>query len=354
MTAYNLSAGPTVRPAPVLMKAQSELLSYENSGQSALEMSHRSPILESIQDAAEQPLRRLMSIPHTYSVLFLQGGATLQFAMLPQNLATKTGRIDFIDNGGWSTKAITDAKQYATVNVLASSPDHSYRFIPEGPFPSSADYLHITWYNTLEGTTYHTPPHVDAPLFADVSSSILSESLPVEAFDVVYAGAQKNLGVAGLAIVIEKNELLDRVQDKIGTYLRYDIHAKQRSLYKTPPTFSLYMTKLVLDWIEKTGLETIETRNVSQARMLHEPIYQSSYSHNHVIIKDRSRMNIPFSTGSETEDAAFLNFAARHDLINLARHRSIGRMRASFYNAMPTEGVTALIRIMHRFEQGER
>ena len=354
MTVYNFSAGPAVLPAPVLLKAQSELLNYENSGQSVLEMSHRSPIFESIRDAAEQSLRRLMSIPDTYSVLFLQGGATLQFSMLPQNLATRTGRIDFIDTGGWSIKAIADAEQYATVQVLASSANDGYRFIPDGPFTSSSDYLHITWNNTLEGTTYQTPPKVDVPLVADVSSSILSELIPIEAFDVLYAGAQKNLGVAGLTVVIIKNDLLDRVPDTIGAYLRYDIHAKQRSLYNTPPTFSLYMTKLVLEWIEETGLETITARNASQAQLLYEAIDQSTVFHNHVAVKDRSRMNIPFSTGSETEDAAFLAFAKRHNLINLAGHRSIGGMRASLYNAMPTEGVEALIHIMHRFEQGER
>ena len=354
MTVYNFSAGPAVLPASVLLKAQSELLAYEDSGQSVLEMSHRSPIFESIRDAAEQSIRRLMSIPDSYSVLFLQGGASLQFSMLPQNLATQTGRIDFIDTGGWSKKALADAKRYAMVDVLASSADQGYRFIPDGPFSSTADYLHITWNNTLEGTTFPTVPRVGVPLVADISSSILSEPMTVEDFDVLYAGAQKNLGVAGMTVVIIKNDLLDRVPDTIGAYLRYDIHAKHRSLYNTPPTFSLYMTKLVLEWIEQTGLETITKRNAAQAALLYEAIDQSTVFHNAVAVRDRSRMNIPFSTGSEAEDTAFLAFAERHDLINLAGHRSIGGMRASLYNAMPNEGVEALIDILHRFEQGER
>ncbi len=354
MTVFNFSAGPAVLPVPVLLKAQSELLNYKGSGQSVLELSHRSTLFENILQETESLLRELLQIPDNYRVLFLQGGATLQFSMLPLNLATAHQRVDFIDTGSWSQKAIQDAGAFVQTNVIASSEADHYRSIPTGPIRSDADYLHITWNNTLEGTTFTNVPQVDVPLVADFSSSILSEPIDVSQFDVIYAGAQKNLGSAGMTLVIIKDDLLQRTPDRLGSYLRYDIHAAHHSLYNTPPTYSIYLTKLVLEWIKEQGFDTVVQRNRRQAASLYAYLDQSAMFSNSVALPDRSRMNIPFSTGQTDLDQQFLQFAERHQLVNLKGHRSVGGMRASLYNAMPTAGVDALITVLQRFEQGER
>ncbi|MGE6554777.1 3-phosphoserine/phosphohydroxythreonine transaminase [Exiguobacterium artemiae] len=354
MTVFNFSAGPAVLPVPVLLKAQSELLNYQGSGQSVLELSHRSTLFENILQDTEALLRELLQIPDHYRVLFLQGGATLQFSMLPLNLAADRRHVDFIDTGSWSQKAMQDAQAFVKTNIVASSKEDSYRSIPTGPIRSEADYLHITWNNTLEGTTFTEVPHVDVPLVADFSSSILSEPIDVSQFDVIYAGAQKNLGSAGMTLVIIKDELLQRTPDRLGSYLRYDTHATHHSLYNTPPTYSIYLTKLVLEWIKEQGFDTVVARNHRQAASLYAYLDQSVLFSNHVALPDRSRMNIPFTTGQTDLDKQFLQFAERHQLVNLKGHRSVGGMRASLYNAMPTAGVDALIAILQRFEQGER
>lgn len=354
MTVFNFSAGPAVLPVPVLLKAQSELLNYQGSGQSVLELSHRSDLFETILHETQSLLRELMDIPDEYRVLFLQGGATLQFSMLPLNLATNRQMVDFIDTGSWSQKAIKDAQAYATTRILASSASDGYRSIPVEAVTSDADYLHITWNNTLEGTTYTKAPQVGVPLVADFSSSILSEPIDIRQFDVVYAGAQKNLGSAGMTLVIIKDELLQRTPQSSGSYLRYDTHAKHHSLYNTPPTYSIYLTKLVLEWIKEQGFETVVQRNRQQAAALYTYLDQSTLFSNAVAISDRSRMNVPFSTGQVELDAQFLEFAERNQLVNLKGHRSVGGMRASLYNAMPNSGVDALLSVLHRFEQGER
>ncbi|WP_214851411.1 3-phosphoserine/phosphohydroxythreonine transaminase [Exiguobacterium sp. s193] len=354
MTVFNFSAGPAVLPEPVLLKAQSELLNYRGSFQSVLELSHRSALFEGILDDATSLVRELLNVPDDYEILFLQGGATLQFSMLPMNLA-QTKRVDFIDTGGWSQKAIADAAPYASTRIIASSQEDQYRSIPTGPFSSDADYLHVTWNNTLEGTTFREVPQVGVPLVADFSSSILSEPIDVSQFDVIYAGAQKNLGAAGMTLVIMKKNLLRRTPDALGSYLRYDIHAKHHSLYNTPPTYSIYLTKLVLEWMkEEGGLSAITARNRAQAAALYDALDRSTLFSNHVVHENRSLMNIPFSTGDETLDQAFLTYAERHGLVNLKGHRSVGGMRASLYNAMPDAGVEALITVLHTFEQGER
>ncbi|OIN68069.1 phosphoserine transaminase [Exiguobacterium sp. KRL4] len=354
MTVFNFSAGPAVLPVPVLLKAQSELLNYRGSGQSVLELSHRSVLFETILNETESLLRELLEVPDDYHVLFLQGGATLQFSMLPLNLATNRHLIDFIDTGSWSQKAIQDAQAYATTRIIASSASDGYRSIPTEPVTSDADYLHITWNNTLEGTTYTHVPQVNVPLVADFSSSILSEPIDISQFDLIYAGAQKNLGSAGMTLVIIKNDLLQRTPALLGSYLRYDTHATHHSLYNTPPTYSIYLTKLVLEWIKEQGFETVVQRNRRQAATLYTYLDQSTLFSNAVAITDRSRMNIPFSTGQADLDEQFLKFAERNQLVNLKGHRSVGGMRASLYNAMPTSGVDALLDALHRFEQGER
>ncbi|QNR21287.1 3-phosphoserine/phosphohydroxythreonine transaminase [Exiguobacterium sp. Helios] len=354
MTVFNFSAGPAVLPVPVLLKAQSELLNYQGSGQSVLELSHRSTLFENILQDTEALLRELLQIPDHYHVLFLQGGATLQFSMLPLNLATNQQRVDFIDTGSWSQKAMQDAAAFVKTGIVASSNADNYRSIPAGPIYSDADYLHLTWNNTLEGTTFTDAPQVDVPLVADFSSSILSEPIDVSQFDVIYAGAQKNLGSAGMTLVIIKDELLQRTPDRLGSYLRYDTHAANHSLYNTPPTYSIYLTKLVLEWIKDQGFDTVVERNHKQSASLYAYLDQSVLFSNHVALPDRSRMNIPFTTGQTDLDKQFLQFAERHHLVNLKGHRSVGGMRASLYNAMPTAGVDALIAILKRFEQGER
>ncbi|WP_131972589.1 3-phosphoserine/phosphohydroxythreonine transaminase [Exiguobacterium sp. s166] len=354
MTVFNFSAGPAVLPVPVLLKAQSELLNYQGSGQSVLELSHRSTLFENILQDTEALLRELLQIPDHYHVLFLQGGATLQFSMLPLNLATNQQRVDFIDTGSWSQKAMQDAAAFVKTGIVASSNADNYRSIPAGPIYSDADYLHLTWNNTLEGTTFTDAPQVDVPLVADFSSSILSEPIDVSQFDVIYAGAQKNLGSAGMTLVIIKDELLQRTPDRLGSYLRYDTHAAHHSLYNTPPTYSIYLTKLVLEWIKDQGFDTVVERNHKQSASLYAYLDQSVLFSNHVALPDRSRMNIPFTTGQTDLDKQFLQFAERHHLVNLKGHRSVGGMRASLYNAMPTAGVDALIAILKRFEQGER
>lgn len=354
MTVFNFSAGPAVLPEPVLRKAQSELLNYRGSHQSVLELSHRSALFEAILDDATSLVRELLEVPLDYDVLFLQGGATLQFSMLPLNLAT-THRVDFIDTGGWSQKAIADAAPYASTRIIASSRDDHYRSIPAGPFTSDADYLHVTWNNTLEGTTFQEAPRVNVPLVADFSSSILSEPIDVNAFDVIYAGAQKNLGAAGMTLVIIKKSLVEQTPSALGSYLRYDVHAKHHSLYNTPPTYSIYLTKLVLEWIKQEGgLQTITARNRAQAASLYDALDHSNLFSNQVTHADRSLMNIPFSTGQQALDDAFIAYAERHGLVNLQGHRSVGGMRASLYNAMPTTGVEALLSVLRKFEQGER
>lgn len=354
MTVFNFSAGPAVLPVPVLLKAQSELLNYQGSGQSVLELSHRSTLFENILQDTEALLRELLQIPDHYHVLFLQGGATLQFSMLPLNLATNQQRVDFIDTGSWSQKAMQDAAAFVKTGIVASSNADNYRSIPAGPIYSDADYLHLTWNNTLEGTTFTDAPQVDVPLVADFSSSILSEPIDVSQFDVIYAGAQKNLGSAGMTLVIIKDELLQRTPDRLGSYLRYDTHAAHNSLYNTPPTYSIYLTKLVLEWIKDQGFDMVVERNHKQSASLYAYLDQSVLFSNHVALPDRSRMNIPFTTGQTDLDKQFLQFAERHHLVNLKGHRSVGGMRASLYNAMPTAGVDALIAILKRFEQGER
>ncbi len=355
-TIYNFSAGPAVLPKPVLEKVQEELLNYRNSGMSVLELSHRSPWFEDIISQAEKRLRELMDIPENYQVLFLQGGASLQFSMLPLNLA-KNQKAYYVNTGSWSKKAISEAKKIADVQVetLASSEDEHFTYIPKidpATIDQDAAYVHITTNNTIEGTVYTDLPETGkVPLVADMSSNILSAPYDVRKFGVIYAGAQKNIGPAGLTVVIIRDDLINR-SDTISAMLDYKIQADNHSLYNTPPTFSIYLAKLVLEWLQELGgVPAIEQLNRKKARLLYEAIDQSDLFQSPIRIADRSIMNIPFITGNKEVDAQFNKEAQAAGFENLKGHRSVGGMRASLYNAFPIEGVYDLIDFMHKFEK---
>jgi phosphoserine aminotransferase len=350
---YNFSAGPSMLPEPVLRKAAEEMLDYKGTGMSVMEMSHRSKVYETIVEETEKKLRTLMGIPDSYSVLFLQGGASLQFAMVPMNLMSGSKKADYINTGMFAKKAISDGKLFGTVNVVASSEDKNFSYIPEGyTLSSDADYVHITTNNTIEGTVFTTLPDTGkVPLVADMSSNILSEEMDVTKFGLIYAGAQKNIGPAGLTIVILRNDLLGRHLPNTSAMLRYDVHAKEKSLYNTPSCFSIYMAGLVFDWLEEQGgVKGMEVLNREKAKILYDAIDGLDLYKSAVDKKYRSMMNVTFTTGSEELDDKFVKEAAKVGLTTLKGHRSVGGMRASIYNAMPVEGVTKLVEFMKKFE----
>jgi phosphoserine aminotransferase len=355
---FNFSAGPSVLPMPVLEKAQQELLSYEGKGMSILEMSHRSSYFEDIIVKAEHLLRQLMNIPSNYKVLFIQGGASLQFSMVPMNLLQQYQHAYYVHTGSWSDKAIKEAKKFGEITIAASSQDKNFTYIPTVDISSKshADYIHITTNNTIEGTTFPSLPETgEIPLVADMSSNILSEVYDVSKFGLIYAGAQKNIGPAGLTVVIVREDLLGSFHKHYPTMLNYQTYADSNSLYNTPPTFSIYMTKLVLEWLQGMGgIASIEQINQEKASVLYNYLDQSELFESKVEVESRSLMNIPFTTNSETLNHKFLKEAYDAGLHSLEGHRSIGGMRASLYNAMPTEGVHALVEFMKTFEIGNR
>ncbi|WP_201739922.1 3-phosphoserine/phosphohydroxythreonine transaminase [Exiguobacterium sp. SL-9] len=344
---YNFSAGPGVLPEPVLREVQAEFLSYKQ-GVSIVEMSHRSHTFATIVEQLETRLRRLMHISDDYAVLFLQGGATLQFSMIPMNLC-ESGRFAYLDSGTWSKKAIADAKHFGDVVVAGSSAAVNYRELPTWPDTiSDVDYLHVTLNNTIEGTRYTEFPDMDVPLVADISSNILAEAIDVKRYGLLYAGAQKNIGPAGLTLVIIRRDLI--VDRELPSYLAYSKHVD--TLLNTPSTFSLYVAERVLAWVEaEGGVEEMESRNEMKSKLLYDALDTSSLFHALVSGKERSLTNIPFTSGNDTTDEAFRQFAETRGLIELGGHRSVGGLRASLYNAMPLEGVNRLIDMMHEFEQ---
>lgn len=350
---YNFSAGPSMLPESVLKKAAEEMLDYKGSGMSVMEMSHRSKIYMSIVENAEISLRKLMSIPDNYSVLFLQGGASTQFAMVPMNLMTKNRKADYLDTGSFAKKALSEAKIYGTVNVVASSEDKNYSYIPENyTLSSDADYVHITANNTIEGTRFAVLPKTgEIPLVADMTSNILSEVTDVTKFGLIYAGAQKNVGPAGVTVVIIRNDLIGKTVDNTPTMLRYSIHAKEKSLYNTPACYSIYIAGLVFEWVEAMGgVKAIEAVNKEKAALLYDYIDDSTLFKSPVNKKDRSIMNITFTTPNDEMNNRFVAEAQKQGMGSLAGHRSVGGMRASIYNAMPIEGVKKLIDFMKKFE----
>lgn len=354
---YNFSAGPSMLPESVLRRAAEEMLDYEGSGQSVMEMSHRSKTYDAIIKECEALLREVMNIPDNYKVLFLQGGASSQFAMVPLNLMTKNGKADFVVTGQWANKAQQEAARYGEAHVVASSKDKTFSYIPEldpATFTKDADYFHICMNNTIYGTRYTTLPDTgNVPLVADISSCALSEPIDVSRFGLLYAGAQKNMGPAGLTVVIVREDLIGEPQACTPTMFKYQIHADNGSMYNTPPCYSIYICKLVLEWIknEVGGLEKMKAINEKKAALLYDFLDNSKLFKGTVVKKDRSLMNIPFVTGNEELDAKFVKEAAAAGFVNLKGHRSVGGMRASIYNAMPVEGVEKLVAFMKAFEE---
>lgn len=353
---YNFSAGPSMLPQSVLEKAAAEMLDYQGSGQSVMEMSHRSKIYGTIIEGAEALLREVMNIPDNYKVLFLQGGASTQFAAIPLNLATKSGKADYVLTGQWATKAQKEAARYIDANIVASSKDKTFSYIPKldpSTFTKDADYFYICMNNTIYGTVYHELPETgDVPLVADISSCILSEPIDVSKFGLLYAGAQKNMAPAGLTIVIVREDLIGHAKDICPTMLNFQTHADNGSMFNTPPCYTIYIAKLVLEWIKNDigGLAKMKEINEKKAAILYNFLDSSKLFKGTVVPEDRSLMNVPFITGSDELDAKFVKEATENDFVNIKGHRSVGGMRASIYNAMPIEGVEKLVKFMSEFE----
>ena len=351
---YNFSAGPAVLPEEVLREAAEEMLDYNGTGMSVMEMSHRSKAFQEIIETAEADIRELMNIPDNYKVLFLQGGASQQFAMIPMNLM-KNGVADYIVTGQWAKKAAAEAEKYGKVNIVASSADKTFSYIPDCsdlPISEDADYVYICENNTIYGTKYKELPNTKGKiLVADVSSCFLSEPIDVTKYGVVYGGVQKNVGPAGTVIVIIREDLItDDVLPGTPTMLKYKTHADAGSLYNTPPAYGIYICGKVFKWLKKQGgLEAMKEHNEKKAKILYDFLDQSKLFKGTVVPKDRSLMNVPFVTGDADLDAKFVKEAKEAGLENLKGHRTVGGMRASIYNAMPVEGVETLVAFMKKF-----
>jgi len=352
---YNFSAGPAVLPEEVLQEAAAEMLDYRGTGMSVMEMSHRSKAYQQILDEAEQDLRDLMQIPDNYKVLFLQGGASQQFAMIPMNLM-KNRVADYIITGQWAKKAYEEAKKYGKANAIASSADKTFSYLPDCsdlPISEDADYVYICENNTIYGTKYKELPNTKGKLLvSDVSSCFLSEPVDVTKYGVIYGGVQKNIGPAGVVIVIIREDLItDDTLEGTPTMLKYKIHADSGSLYNTPPAYGIYICGKVFKWLKKMGgLDAMKVHNEKKAAILYDYLDRSKMFSGTVVKKDRSIMNVPFVTGNPELDAKFIKEAAEAGFVNLKGHRIVGGMRASIYNAMPIEGVEKLVAFMEKFE----
>ena len=352
---YNFSAGPAMMPEEVLEEIAAEMMNYRGSGMCVMEMSHRSKVFQQIRDEAEADLRQLMGIPDNYKVLFVQGGGTVQFAMVPMNLM-KNRVADYIVTGQWAKKAYQEASLYGKANKIASSEDKTFSYIPDCsdlPISEDADYVYICENNTIYGTKFKTLPNTKGkPLVADVSSCFLSEPVDVTKYGVIYGGVQKNIGPAGVVIVIIREDLItEDVLPGTPTMLRYKIHADADSLYNTPPAYGIYICGKVFKWLKKMGgLEAMKERNEKKAKILYDYLDESKLFKGTVRKEDRSLMNVPFITGNEELDAKFVKEAKEAGFENLKGHRTVGGMRASIYNAMPIEGVEKLVEFMKKFE----
>ncbi|MFD0949599.1 3-phosphoserine/phosphohydroxythreonine transaminase [Paraperlucidibaca wandonensis] len=353
--AFNFCAGPAALPEAVLKQAQQDLVDWHGRGCSVMEMSHRGADFVSIAEQAEQDLRDLLAIPSNYKVLFLQGGASQQFAQVPMNLLAGKASADYVCTGVWSEKAIAEAKKFGGVNVVATDVANNFRAVPafaDWQLDKNAAYLHYTPNETIHGVEYDFIPQVDVPLVADYSSSILSEPLDVSKFGLIYAGAQKNIGPAGIVVVIVREDLLGHMMPGMPTMLDYAVAAKNSSMYNTPPTYSWYLSGLVFQWLKaQGGLEAMATLNARKAAKLYSTIDTSDFYANPVAIANRSRMNVPFTLADANLDKTFLKEAEALQLLNLAGHRSVGGMRASLYNAVSEAAVDALIDFMGDFER---
>ena len=351
---FNFSAGPAVLPEEVLQEAANEMFDYKGTGMSVMEMSHRSKAYQQIIDEAEADLRELMNIPDNYKVLFLQGGASQQFAMIPMNLM-KNGVADYIVTGQLAKKAYEEAKMYGKANAVASSADKTFSYIPDCsdlPISEDADYVYICENNTIYGTKFHTLPNTKGKLLvSDVSSCFLSEPVDVTKYGMIYGGVQKNIGPAGVVIAIIREDLItDDVHPGTPTMLKYKIHADNGSMYNTPPAYGIYICGKVFKWLKKMGgLEAMKVHNEKKAKILYDFLDSSKLFRGTVCKEDRSLMNVPFVTGDDALDAEFVKAATEAGFVNLKGHRSVGGMRASIYNAMPIEGVEKLVAFMKKF-----
>ncbi len=354
--AFNFSAGPAMIDLSVLQKAQAELCNYGDKGMSVLEMSHRTPMFMDIYTEALALFREVMGVPEGYEVLFLHGGATMQFSGVPLNLLTGSKKADYIDSGNFAHLAIEEAKKYGTINVVASSRADNYTYIPDLDairFTPDADYAYITSNNTIYGTRYiRLPDTGSVPLVADASSNILSEPMDVSRFGVIFAGAQKNIGPAGICVLIVRSDLLGRENPLCPKVIQWGEQAKNDSMINTPNTFGIYMIKLVCDWMkERGGVPAFYEYNQRKAKILYDYLDESKLFHSPVQKEYRSLMNVTFVTGSEEKDTAFIKNCTKNGLLNIKGHRNVGGMRASIYNAMPIEGVQKLVQVMAAFEK---
>ncbi len=354
---YNFSAGPGVLPEEVLLEAQKDFFSYKGEGLSVMEMSHRSKTYGEIITEAEKDLRTLLNIGDDYAVMFLQGGATLQFSMVPLNIMSPNNKADYINTGAWSKKAIKEAKRVGEVNVAASSEDANFNYIPKQEalqLSPDASYVHFTSNNTIFGTEFKTEPDAgNVPLVCDASSDILSKPIDVNKYGIIYAGAQKNMGPAGAALVIVKKSLLERSPESLHTYLNYNTHAEKGSMYNTPPTFTIYIMGLVYKWLlKKGGLAEMQKINEAKAKMLYDAIDNSDgFYKGAAAIEDRSLMNVTFNLANPELEKKFIEEALAKDFSGLKGHRSVGGIRASIYNAFPTKGVEDLVQFMEDFRK---
>ena len=356
MRIFNFSAGPAVLPETVLRQARDEMLDWQGSGMSVMEMSHRGKEFITIAETAEADLRELLVIPSSYKVLFLQGGATAQFAMVPMNLLSGKTKADYIHTGEWAKKAIGEAKKFCDVNVAASSEDKKFTYAPKQAswkLSSDAAFVHYTGNETIGGVEFQWVPETgNVPLVCDLSSSLMSRPVDVSKFGLIYAGAQKNIGPAGLTIVIVREDLVGHAPATTPSMFDYKVHADNVSMYNTPPTYAIYMAGLVFQWLKRNGgLAQMEKINIAKAKAIYDVLDGSGFYRSPVAKDDRSRMNIPFTLPDESLDEPFLKAAKQRGLIQLKGHRSVGGMRASVYNAMPIEGVNVLVEFMQDFER---
>lgn len=355
--AYNFNAGPSALPLEVLQKAQAELVNFENTGMSVMELSHRSTTFERVHNNAIALLKKLYQIPDNYEVLFLQGGASLQFSMIPMNFLIPERTASYVNTGAWSDKALKEAKLFGQVHVAASSKEDQYKYIPSEDvldYDANDAYVHITSNNTIFGTQWQSFPTTgDVPLIADMSSDILSKPVDVSKFALIYAGAQKNLGPSGVTVVIIRKDFLETANQAIPTMLKYSTHADNNSLYNTPPTFGIYMLGEVLKWVdEQGGLDAITARNELKAKLIYDAIDQSEgFYRGHAEVDSRSLMNITFRVTDETLEKQFLEEAKQAGFVGLNGHRSVGGCRASTYNAVPVETCAALAQFMNDFRK---
>lgn len=368
MTIYNFSAGPAVLPKEVLQQAADEMLDWHGSGMSVMEMSHRGSEFISIHNAAQRDLRELLAVPDNYKILFLQGGAIAENAIVPMNLAgglnrEQPARADYVITGSWSVKSANEARKYCRVHIAASSEQQKFSIIParsQWQLSADAAYVHLCTNETVDGVEYQFAPNVaaetgDAPLVADMSSHILSRVIDVTQYGVIYGGAQKNIGPAGLTIVIVRDDLLDRALPCCPSAFNWKIVAEHDSMFNTPPTYAIYIAGLVFQWLKRQGgVAAMEARNIAKANLLYDYLDSTDFYENRIAKDCRSRMNVPFFLKDESLNGAFLAGAAEHGLLQLKGHKSVGGMRASIYNAMPMEGVQALVAYMQKFADQHR